>query len=322
VRHTTCVGVTGAMRTTTKTICGLLAALLLVPAAASAKTHVAVGLGDQHASTFGAPAFRALHVKKARYFIRWDAAKVPYAMAAADEYVRAANAAHVRVLMHFSTNNFAHGRAKLPSTRAYRKYVGRLVRHYKSMGVREFGVWNEENHSSQPTYKNARRAAAYYRTLRQICKHCTIVALDVLDQRGVQGYIARWFRALPSSYRHRRIYVGIHNYSDTNRRRSSGTAAIIRATRRYNRHAKFWLTETGGVVNFGRSWPCNEQRAASRIGYMFKLARKFRHSIKRLYAFSWSGSNCVGFDAGLVRADGSTRPGYRTFKSKARSFIR
>src|SRR3954453_5907827 len=100
------------MRMTTKMICGLLAALLLVPAAVNAKTHVAVGLGDQHASTFSAPAFRALHIKKVRYFIRWDAAKVPYALAQADDYVRAAKAAHVRVLLHFSTNNFAHGKAK------------------------------------------------------------------------------------------------------------------------------------------------------------------------------------------------------------------
>ena len=224
--------------------------------------------------------------------------------------------------MHISTNNFAHGRAKLPSTRSYRKWVGRLVRHYKAMGVREFGVWNEENHVSQPTYKNPRRAAAFYRVMRSLCRGCTLVALDVLDQRGVQGYIARWFRALPSSYRHRRVYIGIHNYSDTNRLRSRGTSAIIRTARHYNGHARFWLTETGGVVKFGRAWPCNERRAASRISYMFKLARKFRHTVTRLYAFSWTGNNCQGFDAGLVRADGSIRPGYRTFKSKARSFTR
>jgi hypothetical protein len=187
---------------TTKMLCGLLAAILLVPAAAGAKTHVAVGLGDQHASTFSAPAFRALHIKKARYFIRWDAAKMPYALAAADDYVRAARAAHVRVLIHFSTNNFAHKRAKLPSVGQYRKWVGKLVRHFRGMGVRDFGVWNEENHVSQPTYKNARRAAQFYRTMRVLCPHCTIVALDVLDQRGVQGYISRWFRAQPRSYRH------------------------------------------------------------------------------------------------------------------------
>lgn len=307
---------------TKKLICGLVAALLLLPAVGAAKTRVAVGLGDQHASTFSAPAFRALNVRKARYFVRWDAAKVPSALAAADAYVQAARAAHVRVLLHFSTNTFAHRKARLPSVRSYRRYVGRLVRRYRAMGVRDFGVWNEENHVSQPTYRSAGRAAQFYRALRGMCRGCTIVALDVLDQRGVQGYIGRWFRALPRSYRSRNVIIGIHNYSDTNRLRSTGTSRIIRTTRAYNRHAQFWLTETGGVVKFGRAWPCSERRAASRIAYMFRLARKFRRSVKRLYAFSWTGNNCQGFDAGLVRQDGSLRPGYRTFKSRARSFTR
>jgi hypothetical protein len=310
------------MSLTKKTVCGLVAALMLLPATASAKTHVAVGLGDQHASTFSASAFRALHIKKARYFIRWDAASHPAALAAADEYVRAANAAHVRVLLHISTNDFRHGKAKLPSTKRYGSYVGKLVRRYKALGVREFGVWNEANHVSEPTYKNPARAAAYYRTMRKLCKGCTIVGLDVLDQRGVERYIARWFAALPRSYRSSRVIVGIHNYSDTNRRRSTGTRTIIRATKSRNRHAQFWLTETGGVVNFGRAFPCNEKRAASSVSYMFALAKKFRSSVKRLYAFSWAGSDCTGFDAGLVRKNGSVRPGYRTFRTKSRSFTR
>jgi hypothetical protein len=310
------------MSSTKKTICGLVAALMLLPAIASAKTHVAVGLGDQHASTFSASAFRALNIKKARYFIRWDAASHPAALAAADDYVRAANAAHVQVLLHISTNDYRHGKAKLPSTKRYSTYVGKLVRRYKALGVREFGVWNEANHSSEPTYKNPARAAAYYRTMRKLCKGCTIVGLDVLDQRGVEGYIARWFAALPRSYRSSRVIVGIHNYSDTNRRRSRGTSTIIRAARSHNRHAQFWLTETGGVVNFGRAFPCNEKRAASSVSYMFSLAKKFRSSVKRLYAFSWVGSDCKGFDAGLVRTNGTVRPAYNTFRAKSRSFTR
>jgi hypothetical protein len=310
------------MRLTTKMLCGLIAALMLLPASAPAKTHVAVGLGDQHASTFSASAFRALHIKKARYFIRWDATRHASALAAADDYVKAAKAAKVRVLLHISTNDFRHKKAKLPSTKSYRKYVGRLVRHYKKLGVRDFGVWNEENHVSQPTYKNAGRAAAYYRAMRGLCKGCTIVALDVLDQAGVQGYISRWFKALPRSYRSKKLIIGIHNYSDTNRKRSRGTSAIIKTTKRRARHAQFWLTETGGVVNFGRSFPCSEKRAASRVSYMFTLARKFRRDIKRLYAYNWVGSNCKGFDAGLVRQNGTTRPAYKTFKAKAKSFTR
>ncbi|MDX6639309.1 MAG: hypothetical protein QOF12_320 [Solirubrobacteraceae bacterium] len=310
------------MSLTKKTVCGLVVALMLLPASASAKTRVAVGLGDQHASTFSSSAFRALQVKKARYFIRWDAAKHASALAAADDYVRAANAAGVKVLLHFSTNNFAHGRAKLPSVKQYKKYVGKLVKRYRGLGVREFGVWNEANHNSQPTYKNPRRAASFFRTLKTMCKGCTIVALDVLDQRGVEGYIARWFSGLPRSYRSKPLIIGIHNYSDTNRLRSSGTSRIIRTARSNNRRAQFWLTETGGIVNFGRAWPCNEKRAASRVAYMFKLAKQFRRTVKRLYAFSWTGNNCQGFDSGLVRQDGSTRPAYKTFRAKSRSFTR
>jgi hypothetical protein len=91
--------------------------------------------------------------------------------------------------------------------------------------------------------------------MRRICRGCTIVALDVLDQRGVARYIRRWYRALSRSLRSRARLVGIHNYSDTNRLRSRGTRSIIRTVKRYSRHARFWMTETGGVVNFGRSFP-------------------------------------------------------------------
>jgi hypothetical protein len=190
------------------------------------------------------------------------------------------------------------------------------------MGVRDWGVWNEENHRSQPTASSPRRAAQYFREMRAVCHGCHIVALDVLDQAGVARYIAAFFRSLSPSLRGRATVVGIHNYSDTNRRRSSGTRTIIAAVRRYDRHATFWLTETGGVVNFGRAWPCSERRAASSVGYMFRLARQFRRSVTRLYAYNWYGSNCRGFDAGLVRASGSPRPAYYTFRRSLAGFTR
>lgn len=300
-----------------------LAAALAVPGAAAARTNVAVGLGDQSAAMFSAPAYQALHLKKTRYYIRWDAAKDPGTLAAADAYVAAAKARHVKVLMHISTNNFDLKKAKLPSVKSYRKYVGKLVRRYKKQGVREWGVWNEANHASQPTYRSPTRAASFFRTMRSLCKGCTIVALDVLDQKGVERYISRFFRALPSSQRRYVRVVGIHNYSDTNRKRSSGTRSIIRTVKKYRRSADFWLTETGGVVEFGGSFPCNEKRAASRISYMFTLAKRYRRDITRLYSYNWQGTDCESrFDAGLVRKDGSTRPGYATFRSRLRSFKR
>jgi hypothetical protein len=289
---------------------------------AAARTNVAVGLGDQSAAMFAAPNYRALNLTKTRYYIRWDAAKVPSALAAADAYVDAARAAGVRVLMHVSTNNFAIKKAKLPSVASYRKYVGKLVKRYRAKGVREWGVWNEANHASQPTYRSPTRAASYFKTMRSLCKGCTIVALDVLDQAGVERYIRSFMAAAGSSRQYVKT-VGVHNYSDTNRKRSTGTSSIIRTVHRYRKSAAIWLTETGGVVEFGGSFPCSETRAANRIAYMFTLARRYRSSVKRLYAYNWQGTDCESrFDAGLVRKDGSARPGYGAFKKGIAGFIR
>jgi hypothetical protein len=310
-------------RTTTLSLLVAIAVTTLaLPAVAGARTRVSVGLADQSAAMFSHPDFLRLKMRKTRYFIRWDAMKYPAVRHGAEAFARAARARGVRPLFHISTDDLRHKRARLISTARYRRDVGRLVRHFRKLGVRDWGVWNEVNHKSQPTWRSPARAAGYYRVMRRICRGCTIVALDVLDQRGVERYIRRWFSALPPSYRGRALKIGIHNYSDTNRRRARGTRAIINTTRRIARRSKFWLTETGGVVNFGRSFPCNERRAASRLSYMFTLAKRFDRSVERLYAYNWTGANCNGFDAGLTRADGSLRPGYHTFRQRIRTFAR
>ena len=190
--------------------------------------------------------------------------------------------------------------------------------------MRDFGVWNEANHKSQPTYRSASRAAAYYRIMRSACgSKCTIVALDVLDQAGVEGYIGRFYRALPRSYRSRKIVVGIHNYSDTNRLRSQRHQldhphrAPLRPPR------AFWLTETGGVVNFGRSFPCSTRRAASRTRYMFSLAKKYDRYVERLYSYNFFGANCKGFDAGPGDLHRQPAPGLqRVQRERLGSFTR
>jgi hypothetical protein len=198
------------------------------------------------------------------------------------------------------------------------------VRHFRPRGVHDWGVWNEANHRSQPTWRSPRQAARYYRVMRQICRGCAIVALDVLDQRGVARYIRRWYSALSRSLRSRARLVGIHNYSDTNRFRSRGTRSIIRTVRRYSRHARFWMTETGGVVNFGRSFPCSTRRAAKAVSYMFTLARRYRRYVKRLYAYNWTGDGCRGyaFDAGLTSPTGARRAAYYVFKRRLAGFLR
>ncbi len=273
---------------------------------------------------FDQPPYRALKFKTARYFIRWDAIGNPAALAAADAFVAGARSANTRVFMHISTNDFRDKKAKLPSVKQYKRDVGKLIKRYRAKGVKEWGVWNEANHKSQPTYKSPKRAAQFFVAMRGMCKGCTIVALDVLDQAGVTRYIQRFYGALSRTNRKRAKIVGIHNYSDINRKRTRGTKAILKKVKHYNRSTDFWLTETGGVVNFGGAFKCSESRAASRLGYLFKVTKQLRRDIKRVYVYNWTGDGCRGsnFDAGLTNPDGSVRKGYATVRKYLRSFTR
>jgi hypothetical protein len=308
-----------------------LVACALVPASAPAQINVAVGIGDQSENLFDDSNFKRLRVKKVRYFIKWDAIDRPGELAQADAYVNRARANGADVLMHFSSNNLTRKAARLPSVSTWRRKVKQLIDRYRPQGVRTFGSQNEANHDSQPTWNNPRRAAQFFLALRSMCRGCRIVGLDVLDQRGVDRYINRFFRALGSRKRLVSV-VGVHNYSDTNRFRDSGTRLILRTVKRHNRRAKFWLTETGAVVKFGSSFRCSqsnpgpaERRAARAIDFMFRLTRRFRRDLQRLYIYNFFGDACAGrFDAGIVKSnsDPSPRPAYERVRRQMRNFRR
>jgi len=307
------------MRTTTL-LC--LIALLAVPAVADAKDKTRVGIGDQQAAMFDHPGFKALKIKRVRYFIPWNAMRDAGQRLTARRYVQAARRNRVSVFMHLSSDDLTRRQAKLPSKTRYRRDVTRLVRYFRKLGVREWGSRNEANHDSQATYKSPSRAAYEFKVVRRACRGCTVVGLDVLDQGGATRYMQRFYRAL-GSYRRYATVVGIHNYSDVNRKRTRGTRAIMKMARRYNRRTTFWLTETGGVVNFGRSFPYSERRAANRLGYLFTIAARYRRSISRVYVYNWTGApRGARFDAGLTNADGTLRPGYDVFRSRLKRFSR
>ncbi len=135
------------------------AAGLLLAAPADAAYNVRVGIGDQNAAMFEHPDFKMLKIKRVRYFIPWHAVTQTHEMQRADEYVRVAKANRVSVFMHISSDNLTRRKAKLPSKRRYKRLVTRLIKHYRAMGVREWGSRNEANHDSQATWKSPSRAA-------------------------------------------------------------------------------------------------------------------------------------------------------------------
>ena len=78
-----------------------------------------------------------------------------------------------------------------------------------------------------------------------------------------------------------------------------------------------WLTETGGIVKLGRSFPRSTNRAAKALGCMFTLA-KSNSRIQRLYVYQFNPAFSASddFDAGLINPDGSKRPGYAVVQAK------
>jgi hypothetical protein len=318
-------------------LCALAAAVAvaLMPASpAAARSSIRVGIADQSPAMFDAPAFQRLHVKRTRYFVASDVMQDATERAKARAFVLAARSHGVSTLVHISTTDLRSKRGKVVSTTAYRRNAGRIVSYFRKLGVRDFGAWNEVNHSTQETWNHIGNAVSYFKSMysavKRRCRSCAVVGLDVLDQAGVDRYMRSFYGRLSPTWRKRLKVVGIHNYSDVNRNRSSGTRKIITTARRYNRATKFWFTETGALASFRGSFPYSESRQAARMRNMFSLAGRFKSlGVQRVYEYNWfgiesgpaCGSNCL-FDAGLVRPDGTTRPVYDVFASKLSNYAR
>jgi hypothetical protein len=306
----------------------LVTVFLAAPTVASARVAIRVGIGNQSAAMFDQSAFQRAKFKRVRYIVPWNVMdNVPLRLTAR-AFVQRARAADMDVLVHVSTDDFAIRKAKLPSVATYRRQVGRIVAYFRALGVRAFGTWDEVNHASQPTWDHPGQAALFfremYRAVKGRCSSCAVVALDVLDQVGVERYMRSFYRKLSPTYRRRATLVGIHNYGDVNRKRTRFTRSIIREAHHYNRSTRFWLTETGGIVKLGRTFPCSTTRAAARMTWMFHIARLFRTSgIQRLYIYNWTGAGCdARFDAGLTSPNGATRAGYRYLRTVLPGYLR
>jgi len=320
----------------TKTFILMIAATLAavaaaaLPATAGAKTGVRVGIGDQQVSMFDSPLFQRAKFKIVRLFVPWNVMDDNEQLALVEAYVKRARQDHIQVLLHLSSDDLRIKRAKLPSVAAYRRQVKRIVSTFRPLGVRDFGTWNEVNHASQPTYKSPTRAADFfveaYRAIKPRCSFCHVVALDVLDQPGVERYMRSFYRHLSRTYRQRANLVGIHNYGDVNRQRTTFTRSIIHEAHSFNSRARFWFTETGGLVKFGRNFPCNQTRARNRLRNMFDLARTYHSSgVDRMYVYNWTAprNGCdARFDAGLVNSSGTARPGYTYLRQKLPGYLR
>lgn len=303
----------------------ILPLALLVALACAAPAGAAsyrVGISEQHAEMFGQSSFRSLGLKRVRYLVPWDVARIPWQMAEAENYLDRAIAEGYEPFVTFTAHRgcwqpprYSRTKAcRAPSVKAYAKAVRAFRARFPS--VRVFGTWNEMNHSSQPVARKPRLAARYYNALKRNCRGCTIAAADVLEASNLERYLRAFRRAANGSPR----IWGYHNYSSVNRRRSSGTERILRAV-----PGTVWLTETGGIVKF-QGFKYSEKRAANRTRFLFGLANRYdsrragmRSKITRIYYYSWTGApRGTRWDSGLTDPDGSPRRHFATFRALVR----
>jgi hypothetical protein len=284
-------------------VLALVAALVVAPAA-NAKPPL-IGIGEQHPQIFTDEAFAPLGIRDVRYIASYDALQDPTERAELDAYLRAAGAAHMRVLLGFGHSRDPLKAHTAPSVKRFEREFLKFRERYP--WIRDYLTWNEANHCSQPTCKNPKRAAQYYLALRKHCKGCRIVAADLLDG----SKLATWAKAFQKAVGKRRVIWGLHNYIDANRFRTRGTKALLRAVK-----GDVWFTETGGIVKRVNpnkiKLPESTRHAAKATSYVFKLAALSKR-VKRVYFYHWSPAPTPNptWDSALVDKHDRPRPAYK-----------
>jgi hypothetical protein len=300
--------------------------VLATPAASASSSHgksgsrapakpasagVITGIGDENSAMFYSRFWTQLHLGITRYFVPYDVVAHRRELNEARGWIEAATRAHQQILIAFYHSQQVPMRN--PSASLYRSDVAKFLRLFPQ--IHQYEPWNESNRGFVPGYftsPTAYDSALYYRELRSLAHHDTVLGLDILDSYDL-GPTLTYVNEFKNDIR--RLHVpmptlwGLHNYSDTNRFTGTRTKQILETV-----PGKLWLTETGGVVQFGTDFTnvrgSGLRRAAHALEYMYKLAYTSPR-IQRLYIYNWFGETSrARFDAGIMDRFGHPRLGY------------
>jgi hypothetical protein len=280
------------------------------PVAHAASTYL-TGLGDESPEMFSNSDAQQLKTKIARYIAPYDAVAHSYSLDKAKAWIKYAEGQHMQLLVAFYHSEYSP--LRLPSVAQYKHYVEKFIKLFPR--VHQYQAWDESNRGNIRgvlASPSASATAQYYQALIRVCKGCTAVGLDVLDANNISPtlrYISEFKREIGKLRTVMPKIWGLHNYSDINRLESWRTRQLSRAM-----GGQIWLTETGGIVQFGGAFPNRNgsglKRAAKVLSYMFNVAGS-QPQIKRLYIYNWIGGNArTRFDAGLTDNHHRPRPGY------------
>ncbi|HET8535706.1 MAG TPA: glycosyl hydrolase [Solirubrobacteraceae bacterium] len=289
----------------------LLVALLAAPTAANAMLRPGdIGIADQKADMFSDPRFLELGIKRARIDLAYDVLLDPAQTAELDQWMAAAQADGVQVLVTFDRSRRPGRKSFRPDTYSLIKQFNRLRARYPF--VKEWVTWNEPNLSQTPT-----RTARQWLALRKACPSCTIVAADLVDRPN----LGRWAKAFVKAAHRQPPVWGLHNYADANQYTTRATKTLLKAVK-----GKVWFTETGGVVrrNNGSRVKYKGQsltHAAKAVSYIFTKLARLSPRIQRVYLFHWNGRNST-WDSALISPNGSARPAFAVLANELRRLRR
>ena len=282
------------------------------PRARASSSYPLVGLGNETARMFRNGYYTQLHTRIVRYIAPYDAVAHRYSLDQAITFIQGAEANHEQVLVAFYHSEYSP--LNLPSVAQYQRDVAKFIKIFPH--VKQYQAWDEANRGYIPHAEaspSADATAMYYQALLRDCKGCNVIGLDVLDQQNI-GPTLEYIREFKEEIGRLRTVMptiwGLHNYSDVNRLESWRTRDIIKAFG----GGQTWLTETGGIVQFGGAFSnvhgSGLTRAQKVIQYMFRLAGVLPQ-VRRMYVYDWTGGVAsTRFDAGLTNAHEQPRPGY------------
>jgi hypothetical protein len=276
-----------------------------VPASAASRPKLPlVGFGEQSPKVFSNPHWTALGLKPMRLVVGWDALRYRWQRNEIDAWMTGARAVGARPLIAF-TRSRAHWRNRVvPSARTYVREFREFRRRYPE--VRDYLIWNEANHGSQPVHRRPERVAEYYDAVVRACPRCNVVGADVLDSSNMVAWVTAFRRAA----KHRPKIWGLHNYIDANRLRSTGTRQLLKLVK-----GQIWFTETGGLVRRKKSSPIRFPQSSRHAGkvtrYVLYRLANLSPRVKRIYFYHFENpGRDFPWDSGVMTVHDKPRPAY------------
>jgi hypothetical protein len=202
----------------------------------------------------------------------------------------------------------SRGKRVLPSVAAYRKHFKAFRKRYPF--VKNFSTFNEANFArAQPTGKDPKRTAQFYRAARKECSggRCKVLTMDFRAD-GTAASL-KWLKTFKKYMGPGPHTWGLVAHPDINRFTFKRTKQFLRNTR-----GPVWAVEVGAVNYFGKGFRPSITRQTKAMRFLMgTYRRRVSSRVKRMYVYHWRPALVDVWDSGLLNPDGTPRPAYYEF---------